>query len=49
MANVECIWDLEEEAMSEKRRKTAQRTPEQRTQHQAIREAFRDWHPGPES
>ncbi len=48
MANVECIWDLEEEAMSEKQRKTAQRTPEQRTQHQAIREAFRDWHPGPE-
>ena len=23
-------------------------TPEQRAQHQAIRDAFRDWHPGPE-
>ena len=34
--------------MSDNRRKTVQWTPEQRTQHQAIREAFRDWHPGPE-
>jgi hypothetical protein len=34
--------------MSDKQRKTIQRTPEQRAQHQAIREAFRDWHPGPE-
>src|SRR5207244_4164394 len=23
-------------------------TPKQRAQHQAIRDAFRDWHPGPE-
>lgn len=28
--------------------KTIQWTPEQRAQHQAIREAFRDWRPGPE-
>ena len=34
--------------MSEKQRKTIQWTPEQRAQHQAIRDAFRDWHPGPE-
>jgi DNA-binding XRE family transcriptional regulator len=38
----------EEEAMSDKQRKTIQRTPEQRAEHRAIREAFRDWHPGPE-
>ncbi len=34
--------------MNEKGRKTIQWSPEQRAQHQAIREAFRDWHPGPE-
>lgn len=34
--------------MSEKQRKTIQWTPEQRAQHQAIRDAFQDWHPGPE-
>ena len=34
--------------MNQKQRKTIQWTPEQRAQHQAIREAFRDWHPGPE-
>ena len=34
--------------MSEKQRKTIQWTPEQRAQHQAIRDEFRDWHPGPE-
>jgi hypothetical protein len=34
--------------MSEKQRKTPHWTPEQRAKHQAIREAFRDWHPGPE-
>src|SRR5438105_2092036 len=34
--------------MSEKQRKTIQWTAEQRAQHQAIRDAFRDWHPGPE-
>jgi DNA-binding XRE family transcriptional regulator len=34
--------------MNDKQRKTIQRTPEQRAQHQVIREAFRDWHPGPE-
>jgi DNA-binding XRE family transcriptional regulator len=34
--------------MNHTRRKTMQWTPEQRAQHQAIRDAFRDWHPGPE-
>jgi DNA-binding XRE family transcriptional regulator len=34
--------------MNQKQRKTIQWTPEQRAQHQAIRAAFRDWHPGPE-
>ena len=34
--------------MNDKQRKIIQRTPEQRAQHQAIRDAFRDWHPGPE-
>src|SRR5687768_17358535 len=34
--------------MSEKPRKTIQWTPEQRAEHKAIRDAFRDWHPGPE-
>jgi hypothetical protein len=34
--------------MSGRQAKSVQRTPEQRTQHQAIRDAFRDWHPGPE-
>ncbi len=34
--------------MNDKQRKTIAWTPEQRAQHQAIREAFRDWHPGPE-
>jgi len=34
--------------MKDKQRKTIHWTPEQRAQHQAIRDAFRDWHPGPE-
>src|SRR5438270_7406544 len=34
--------------MNQKQRKTVQWTPEQRAQHRAIRDAFRDWHPGPE-
>jgi hypothetical protein len=34
--------------MNDKRRKTIQWSPKQRAQHQAIRDAFRDWHPGPE-
>ena len=34
--------------MTEKQRKTIQWTPEQRDQHQTIRDEFRDWHPGPE-
>jgi DNA-binding XRE family transcriptional regulator len=34
--------------MTDKQRKTIQWTPEQRAQHKAIRDAFRDWHPGPE-
>src|SRR5205809_7865019 len=34
--------------MNQKQRKAIQWTPEQRAQHQAIREAFREWHPGPE-
>jgi len=34
--------------MNNKQRKAIQWSPEQRAQHQAIRDAFRDWHPGPE-
>ena len=34
--------------MNDTQRKANRWTPEQRTQHQAIRDAFRDWHPGPE-
>jgi transcriptional regulator with XRE-family HTH domain len=34
--------------MNEKTRKKVEITAEQRAQHQAIRDAFRDWHPGPE-
>src|SRR5260370_36923036 len=34
--------------MNDKKRKTIQWTPKQRAEHQAIRDAFRDWHPGPE-
>src|SRR3989442_9571484 len=34
--------------MNDKQRKSIQWTPEQRAQHRAIRDAFRDWHPGPE-
>src|SRR5437879_13856566 len=34
--------------MNDKQRKTISWTPEQRAQHQAIRDAFRNWHPGPE-
>ena len=34
--------------MSANARKTIQLTPQQRAEHRAIREAFRDWHPGPE-
>src|SRR6266536_1575497 len=34
--------------MSDKQRKAVKLTPEQRAQHQAIRDTFRDWHPGPE-
>src|SRR5216683_3652638 len=34
--------------MNDNHRKTVQLTPEQRAQHKAIRDAFRDWHPGPE-
>jgi DNA-binding XRE family transcriptional regulator len=34
--------------MNEKPRRKIEWTPEQRAQHQAIRAAFRDWHPGPE-
>ena len=34
--------------MTNKKRKTIHWTPEQRAQQQAIRDAFRDWHPGPE-
>ena len=30
------------------RRKTIAWTPEQRAQHRVIRDAFREWHPGPE-
>lgn len=34
--------------MNQKQRKTIHWTPQQRAEHQAIRSAFRDWHPGPE-
>jgi hypothetical protein len=34
--------------MNDSQPKSVQRTPEQRAQHKAIRDAFRDWHPGPE-
>src|SRR5437763_9276798 len=34
--------------MNHKKRKTIAWTPQQRAEHQAIRDAFRDWHPGPE-
>ena len=34
--------------MNDKQRKTIEWTPQQKAQHKAIREAFRDWHPGPE-
>jgi transcriptional regulator with XRE-family HTH domain len=34
--------------MNDQPRKKSAFTPEQQAQHQAIREAFRDWHPGPE-
>jgi hypothetical protein len=34
--------------MNPKARNTRRQTPEQRAQRQSIREAFRDWHPGPE-
>ncbi len=34
--------------MNRKTSQVPELTPEQRAQHRAIREAFRDWHPGPE-
>ena len=34
--------------MNNKKHKTIQWTPKQRAEHQAIRDAFRNWHPGPE-
>jgi DNA-binding XRE family transcriptional regulator len=34
--------------MNDQPRKKYVPTPKQRAEHQAIREAFRDWHPGPE-
>ncbi len=34
--------------MNPKQRKTIQWNPEQRAHHKAIRDAFRDWRPGPE-
>jgi len=34
--------------MNQKQGKSMRWTPEQRAQHQAIREAFRNWRPGPE-
>jgi transcriptional regulator with XRE-family HTH domain len=34
--------------MNDKPRKKIAFTAEQRVQHRAIRDAFRDWHPGPE-
>jgi DNA-binding XRE family transcriptional regulator len=34
--------------MNAKQRKAIQWTPEQRAEHQAIRDEFREWHPGPE-
>src|SRR2546423_11117136 len=38
----------QEEIMNDKQRKKIEWTPEQQAQHRAIRDAFRDWHPGPE-
>ena len=38
----------QEEIMNDKQRKAIHWTPEQRAEHRAIRDAFRDWHPGPE-
>jgi hypothetical protein len=34
--------------MNANKRNTFQWIPEQRAQHQAIRDEFREWHPGPE-
>jgi len=34
--------------MNEKQRQAVNLAPEQRDQHRAIRDTFRDWHPGPE-
>jgi hypothetical protein len=34
--------------MNDKQSKPVHWTAEQRAQHRAIRDAFRDWHPGPE-
>ncbi len=34
--------------MNRHRPSSVHRTPAQRAQHQAIRDAFRNWHPGPE-
>jgi hypothetical protein len=34
--------------MNGKQRKIVRMTPEQRAQHKAIRDIFREWHPGPE-
>jgi DNA-binding XRE family transcriptional regulator len=34
--------------MNNKQHKAIHLTPEQRAEHQSIREAFRYWHPGPE-
>jgi hypothetical protein len=34
--------------MNRKPRKAVHFTPEQQARHRAIRDAFRDWHPGPE-
>src|SRR5438445_13158257 len=34
--------------MNDKQRKSIELTPQQRAEHKAIREAFREWHPGPE-
>jgi DNA-binding XRE family transcriptional regulator len=38
----------EKKTMNPKNRKTIQWSPEQRAHHKAIRDAFRDWRPGPE-
>jgi hypothetical protein len=34
--------------MNQKKPKPIERTPQQRAEHKAIRDAFRNWHPGPE-